>query len=224
LTKIQGGTLRFNITISGAVARLVSPVWFFDRITIFGQGGSKELSTIYDINLFHGLQNMGKDYRRAAGLNETWCSDDLILADGQTKELYLPIASQLLSEIYMEELKSDLVLHLHPHGNVLASGTGTIVVNSMSFITNTVFLTEQDALVHRSLHKSRIISTHYLEPTRISTNNVTLTRASEHKISLENLNGAYAYILCGIRATGSTSTNDGHSQFVYLGPRGSIDI
>ena len=55
LTKIQGGTLRFNITVSGAVAKLVSPCWFFDRITIFGQGGSKALSTIYDINMLHGL-------------------------------------------------------------------------------------------------------------------------------------------------------------------------
>ena len=97
-------------------------------------------------------------------------------------------------------------------------------MNSMSFITNTVSLTEQDALVHMSLHKTRILSTHYLEPTRISTTNVTLTRGQEHKESLENLNGAYAYILCGIRVTGSTSTNDGHSQFVSLGPRGSIDI
>ena len=224
LTKIQGGTLRFNITVSGAVARLVSPVWWFDRITVFGSGGSKELSTIYDINLFHGLQNLGKDCRRAAGLNQTWCSDDLILANGQTKEFYLPIPVHLLSEIYMEELNGDIILHMHPHGAVVADGSGVVTVNSMSFITNTVALTEQDALVHRSLHKTRILSTHYLEPTRISTNNVTLTRGQEHKESLENFNGAYAYILCGIRATGSSSTNDGHSKFVSLGPRASIDV
>ena len=81
-------------------------------------------------------------------------------------------------------------------------------MNSMSFITNTVSLAEQDALVHRSLHKTRILSTHYLEPTRISSTNVTLTRGQEHKESLENLNGAYAYILCVIKATGSSSTDD----------------
>ena len=169
LTKIQGGCLRFNITNTGANSRLVAPVWWFDRITIFGSGGSKELTTIYDVSLFHGLQNMGKDCRRAAGINETWCSEDLIVSNGQTKEFYLPISSHFLSEIYMESLKGDIVLHLHPHGGVLASGSSVVTVNSMSFITNTVSLTEQDALVHRSLHKTRILSTHYLEPTRIST-------------------------------------------------------
>jgi hypothetical protein len=224
LTKIQGGSLRFNLTNSGTNSRLVAPIWWFDQIVVFEQGGSKELITIYGINLFHNLQNMGKGCRRAASINETWCSEDLLLATSKTKDLYLPIASHFLSEIYIEELKGDIVLLLHPHGSVLASGTGTIVVDSMIFITNTVSLTEQDALVHRSLHKTRILSTYYLEPTRISTNNVTLTRGQEYKQSLENLNGAYAYILCGIRATGSTSANDGHSQFVSLGPRGSIDI
>ena len=186
-------------------------MWWFDRIVVFGSGGSKELTTIYDINLFHGLQNMGKDCRRAAGINDTWCSDALLVATSETKDFYLLIASHFLSKIYMQELKGDIVLHLHPHGNVLASGSGTIVVNNMSFIPNTVSLTEQDALVHRSLHKTRILSTHYLEPTRISTNNVTLTRGQEHKESFENLNGAYSYILCGIRANGSSSTDDGHS-------------
>ena len=115
-----------------------------------------------------------------------------------------------------------IVLHLHPHGNVVADGSGVVTVNSMSFITNTVSLTEQDAIVHRSLHKTRILSTHYLEPTRISTNNVTLTRGQEHKESLENFNGAYAYILCGIRATGSTSTNDGHSSLYHLDQGGQL--
>lgn len=124
----------------------------------------------------------------------------------------------------MEELKGDIVLHLHLHGNVLASGSGTIVVNNMSFLTNTVSLPEQHALVHRNLHKTRIFSTHYLEPTRISTNNITLTRRQEHKESIKNFNGAHIYIICGIMATGASSTNDGHSRFVSLGPRGSIDI
>ena len=100
------------------------------------------MTTIYDINLFHGLQNMGKDCRRAAGLNETWCSDDLLVATSETKEFYLPIASHFLLEMYMQELKEDIVLHPNPHENVLASGSGTIVVNSMNFITNTVSLTE----------------------------------------------------------------------------------
>ena len=104
---------------------------------------------------------MGRDCKRAAGINETWCSEDLLVATSKTKEFYLPISSNFLAEIYMEELKRDPVIRLFPHGNVLASGTGTIVVNSMSFITNTVSLIEQDALVHRSLHKTRILSTHY---------------------------------------------------------------
>ena len=74
LTKIQGGTSKFTITNTGTNSRLVAPLWWFDRIVVFGSGGSNELTTIYDINLFHNLQNMGKDCRRAAGINETWCS------------------------------------------------------------------------------------------------------------------------------------------------------
>ena len=130
ITKIQGGTLRFNITNSSN-SRLVSPVWWFDRIVVFGSGGSKELTTIYDVNLFHGLQNMGKDCRRAAGLNDTWCSQDLLVAAGESKDFYLPIPSHFLSEIYTQELKSgDIVLHLHPHGDVVASGSGVVTVNT----------------------------------------------------------------------------------------------
>jgi len=41
LTKIQGGTLKFNITNTGTNSRLVAPVWWFDRIVVFGSGGSK---------------------------------------------------------------------------------------------------------------------------------------------------------------------------------------
>ena len=88
LTKIQGSTLKFNITNARTNSRLVSPVWWFDRIVVFGLGGSKELTTIYDIDLFYGLQNMGKDCRRAAGINDTWCSDDLLVATSETKEFY----------------------------------------------------------------------------------------------------------------------------------------
>ena len=142
LTKIQGGTIKFNITISGSNARLVSPVWWLDRITIFGLGGSKELSTIYDINLFHGLHNMRKYCRQAAGSNDIWCSDDLIVVSSQPKKNYSPIAPHLLSEIYMEELKGDIILHMHHHGNIIADESGTVTVNSISFITNTAFLTE----------------------------------------------------------------------------------
>ena len=97
LTKIQGGSIKFNITNAGTNSRLVAPVWWFDRKVVFGSGGSNELTTIYGINLFHGLQNMGNGCRRAAGLNDTWCSANLLVATSDAKEFYLPIASHFLS-------------------------------------------------------------------------------------------------------------------------------
>ena len=167
---------------------------------------------------------MGKDVQRAAGLNDAWNSENLTLTNGTIKDFYLPMPSHLLSEIYIVSLKGDLVLHLHLNGNIAAEGSGDVTVNSMSFITNTVSLSEKDALIHKSIHKNRIFSTHYIEPTRISTNNITLTREQEHRDSLEDLNRAYSYILCAIRATGTTSKNDGYGQFVSLRPRGLLDI
>ena len=41
LTKVEGDAIKFNITNTGTNSRLVSSVWWFDRIVVFGSGGPK---------------------------------------------------------------------------------------------------------------------------------------------------------------------------------------
>ena len=232
--KINQLTLKIVVTVNTSPTGLAPLPYWFDRIDIKTSDGSNIKTYYNDTIMFNLLSHLKKAQTKSilSTINLDYNDNSYL---GGTPQLlpfaqytfYLPLNASCFSShsFYMKNNTSDIILEFSPSSSIISSGSGTIDLNSMSLIVESVKLSDDDHNHHEKL-SNHIVSSQYLNIVPVQRFGVTLTNNSQYLLDLINLNGKCAFLLLIVRKQGANNTNNGNLEYVNLGDsvNGTIDL
>ena len=160
LTKLNSATLKLRVRVNSTGNDCVlepSPFWF-ERIEIKAQNGSKTITKVFGDTIYHNLALIegNKSYHILEKANidpQTWGTITTVRANNYETDIYLPLIGSIFgfNEIYFENSIGDLNVEFYPvgAGSTTKTASSSVDLVDMDLICSSEILTSQDSQVHR---------------------------------------------------------------------------
>ena len=235
LTKINSATLRLRIRVNSTNSDCVlepAPFWF-DRIEIKAQNGSKMITKIYGDTNYFNLNIVDND--RAYTVKEKALLDPTSMgsivvdrADQDELTIYLPLVGSVfgLNEIYFENSVGDLNVEFFPAGptSVTQTAASSVDVLDMDLICQSEELHGHDVEIHRQHFGNNVNTFRFLEPIENHHYAKTVTEGQELRLDLDAITGSVSHLLVMCRPTSAVSSEEWTTNFGDIGSTTTVDV
>jgi hypothetical protein len=232
-SKMKSATLKITLnspdpaTDAGVLAAV--PYWF-ERIEIRSQNGSKHVTTIYGDQMIFNLNLLDKNQLSSvlknANMDSDWNSTKEFVGQ-RTKSYFLPLVGTWFdSDVYTQNLDGDIIVDFFPAGNIVKEANADLQIDcsAMSLIIQTENLTSEDEKSHNHFHSHVIQADRQLDWIPVREFSKTLTSGSQTTVDLDSVVGKLAGLVCYVRQTGASNDDGQNFKYVDLGDDAKIDL
>ena len=235
LTKLNSATLRLKIRVNSTNSdcRLEPAPFWFDRIEIKAQNGSKTITKIYGDTNYFNLNIVDND--RAYLVKERALIDPTSMgailqdrANNAELTVYIPLVGSVfgLNEIYYENSVGDLNVEFFPAGPsyVTTTSNSSVDVLDMDLICQSERLHINDVSVHREHFDRNLNTFRFLEPIENHHYTKTITEGQELKLDLDAITGTVSHLLVMCRRNSDAGTSEWTPTFADIGSGTTVDV
>jgi hypothetical protein len=233
-TKMKSVTLKITVTVTGdslSSCQFAPVPYWFDRIEIRTQNGSKHLGILRNDQMMFNLNMIDQDklpgVLDSANLDSNWNPKWKFHVAGDQVTYYLPlIGSYLGNDQYWSDTQGDYILDFVPSSSIIVEGEGigNVDCNDLSLIIETENLALSDEQSHQTYHSQVIASNRVLDWVPVTEYGKTLIAGQVFTVDLDSVVGKSAGLVVMVRETGATNLDNKNFTFVDLGDRAQIDL
>ena len=236
--------LRLKITCSNADVETVMPDYFFSKIILENEKGSKEeLIHIYPENTImwrHLTQNRNareksswlENFHRTENQSENsekyWISEKTKFRAGETRDIYIPLAALFvhLNALDFKQIRQDFRIRLEFSSDIIVSGDrNNLSLDSLDAVIQTFNEEAYDYQYRMNKLKKYNHKYIYLDHERLVYNDKTLTAGATTRFPLDQFTGRCPFLVVVIKPNQTPVASDKSLfNFQEIGVNGTFDI
>jgi len=238
-TRITDAHLRISLSVAGGPLQFVPTPFFYSRLDIVQTSGSAvPLATFYGDTQHSWLQTCVKQSDLVSKMKLMGYNTDVngfmnlparpTLPNIGIKTLYYYLSSTFFNEslaVFWASGNTNLLFNMYPNTSIIASGTGTYTLLSLSIILQSQNLIPRDWAMEANDAAIFPSATRYLDPQVVlSGTNQSINAGVKFQVDCSNINGRVSHLLVCIRPQGTDNTNGGYLRnLVSIGTDATID-